>query len=190
MDLCTNTHTQPLKHMCLCLSLTSTHQPCTHQPRTRTARTHTHANIHSLSRKRRGWSRSFFFLSFFLIFFLSSLSHVTDSHIISFLSLVFSIFYIFCCFYLGCLYILVPSLSLCLRLCLTPASSVFLLPTTVTIVTITVTKTIFFSIRSQRRGKYDFLVICLYAYKRTRQLGEEQQVAVVECGRASAGAVS
>ena len=37
---------------------------------------------------------------------------------------------------------------------------------------------------------YDFLVICLYVYKRTRQLGEEQQVVVVECGRASDGAMS
>jgi len=35
-----------------------------------------------------------------------------------------------------------------------------------------------------------FFVICLYVYERTRQLGEEQQVVVVECGRASDGAVS
>jgi len=34
-----------------------------------------------------------------------------------------------------------------------------------------------------------FLVICLYVYKRTRQLPEEEQ-AVVECGRGSGGAVS
>jgi len=37
---------------------------------------------------------------------------------------------------------------------------------------------------------YDVLVICLYVYKRTRQLGGEQRVVVVGCGRASDGAVS
>jgi len=45
-------------------------------------------------------------------------------------------------FYLGRVYFLVPSLLLCLSL--TPASSVFLLPTSVTTVTITVTKTVLF----------------------------------------------
>jgi len=35
-----------------------------------------------------------------------------------------------------------------------------------------------------------YLVICLYVYKRTRQLGEEKQVVVVECVRVSDGAVS
>ena len=48
----------------------------------------------------------------------------------------------------------------------------------------------FFASGAKDASPYDVLVICLYIYKRTRQLGEEQQVVVVECGRSSDGAVS
>jgi len=71
-----------------------------------------------------------------------------------------------------------------------PVSSGFLLPTSVTIVTITVTKIILFFHQELKTPPIRFLVICLYLYKRTRQVGEEKQVVVVECGRASDGAVS
>ena len=140
-------------------------------------------------RMGRGWPRISLFLSFFPIFFLSSLSPCYWQPL-SLVSLSkFSIFYVFCRFYLGRVYFLVPPLSLYLSL--TPASSVFLLPTSVTTATITVTKTIpFFPSGAKDASPYEVLVICLYVYKHTRQPGEEQQFVVVECGRASDGAVS
>jgi len=50
-------------------------------------------------------------------------------------------------------------------------------------------KNSFFPLGSKDAAHKIFLVICLYVYKRTRQLAEEQQD-IVECGRASDGAVS
>ena len=98
-------------------------------------------------------------------------------------------FYVFCRFYLGCVYFLVPPLSLYLSV--TPASSAVLLPASVTTATNNRDQNYsFFPSGAKDASPYDVLVICLYVYKRTRRLGEEHQVVVVECERASDGAVS